>query len=292
MRGIIIKGIAGFYYVKEEKTGDVFQCKARGLFKKEGLTPAVGDCVLFRCGDGPEDDGLIEELLPRKNQFIRPPIANVDCFIVVIAAAHPRPNLALTDKFLLMAEKSSTEIILCLSKMDLAKPSLTREIRELYGESYSLIFLSTVTGQGIEELRHAIRGRHVALAGPSGVGKSTLLNALAPGAAAETGEISKKTKRGKHTTRHCELFDLGYGTMVFDTPGFTSFEILEADEEELQHLYPEMGPFIGSCKYDNCRHIKEPGCAVRQAAEEGKIPWKRYESYKNHLGEIQEKNRY
>ncbi len=292
MRGIIIKGIAGFYYVKEDVTGHVFQCKARGLFKKEGLTPAVGDEVVFQHGEGPEDDGLIVEILPRKNQFIRPPIANVDCFVIVMAAAHPRPNLALTDKFLVMAEKSNTEIILCLSKMDLAKHSLAEEIKGIYEPSYRIAYVSTVTGEGLEDLKRMIKGKRVALAGPSGVGKSTLLNGLVPGAAAETGDISKKTKRGKHTTRHCELFDLGCDTMIFDTPGFTSFEILEADEEELQHLYPELVPFIGRCKYDNCRHLKEPGCAVRLAAEDGRIPWKRYESYKNQLGEIQEKNRY
>ncbi|MCI9598530.1 MAG: ribosome small subunit-dependent GTPase A [Firmicutes bacterium] len=293
MKGTIVKGIAGFYYVKEEgRDTPAFQCKARGVFKKDGIVPAVGDHVAFQLGEGPEDDGLITQILPRKNQFIRPPIVNVDCFVVIMAAAHPKPNLALMDKFLVMAEKSSTDIIVCLNKLDLAKGGLTEEIQRLYGDVYPVVCLSAESGKHIEELRGLIRGKQTAFAGPSGVGKSTLLNALLPSAAAQTGDVSKKTKRGRHTTRHCELFDLGDGTMIFDTPGFTSFEIMEAEEDELQHLFPEMEPFLGACRYDDCRHLKEPGCMVRQAVEEGKIPRGRYESYKVLLGEIQAKNRY
>ncbi len=293
MKGTIVKGIAGFYYVKEEgRDIPAFQCKARGVFKKDGTVPAVGDHVMFQLGEGPEDDGLITEILPRKNQFIRPPIANVDCFVVVMAAAHPKPNLALVDKFLVMAEKSGTEIIVCLNKLDLAKERLVEEVKQLYGSIYPVVCLSAGTGLRTDELRELIKGKQTALAGPSGVGKSTLLNALLPSAAAETGDVSKKTKRGRHTTRHCELFDLGDGTMIFDTPGFTSFEIMEAEEAELQHLFPEMEPFLGTCRYDDCRHLKEPGCMVRQAVEQGTIPQGRYESYKVLLGEIQAKNRY
>lgn len=290
MKGTIVKGIAGFYYVK---TGEeLYQCRARGVFKKEGVTPAVGDEVIFEPGRGEEDDGVVAEILPRKNRFIRPPIANVDCFAIVMAAAHPKPNLAVADKFLIMAEKSNTEAVFCLNKMDLAKNDLIRQIRQRYKDAYPVVCLSSTQKQGLEELKERIQGKRTALAGPSGVGKSTILNALKPEAEAQTGLVSHKTKRGKHTTRHCELFDLGDGTMLFDTPGFTSFEILEAEEEELQHLYPELRPFIGSCRYDNCRHLKEPDCAVRQAAEEGRIPMERYESYKAHLEEIQAKNRY
>lgn len=290
MNGTIVKGIAGFYYVK---TGEeLYQCRARGVFKKEGVTPAVGDEVIFEPGRGEEDDGVVAEILPRKNRFIRPPIANVDCFAIVMAAAHPKPNLAVADKFFIMAEKSNTEAVFCLNKMDLAKNDLIRQIRQRYKDAYPVVCLSSTQKQGLEELKERIQGKRTALAGPSGVGKSTILNALKPEAEAQTGLVSHKTKRGKHTTRHCELFDLGDGTMLFDTPGFTSFEILEAEEEELQHLYPELRPFIGSCRYDNCRHLKEPDCAVRQAAEEGRIPMERYESYKAHLEEIQAKNRY
>lgn len=289
MEGTIVKGIAGFYYVKEGER--LHQCKARGVFKKEGITPAVGDRVLFEPESG-EDDGWITEILPRKNRFIRPPIANVDCFVIVMAAAHPKPNLAVADKFLVMAEKSDTDIVFCLNKIDAAKQAAVEEIKDIYKGAYPVVCLSAASGEGLEDLRLRIRGKQAALAGPSGVGKSTILNALKPEADAETGGISHKTKRGKHTTRHCELFDLGDGTMLFDTPGFTSFEILDSGEEELQHLYPELRPFIGACRYDNCRHLKEPGCAVRQAAEEGHIHAKRYESYQTQLQEIQDKSRY
>lgn len=343
MKGTIVKGIAGFYYVKEEGPqqaalltswkqqafgegadpsgtkrygGDFFQaaaeltpeegslpsgecsgsriwqCKARGIFKKEGLTPAVGDLVEFELGKGQEDDGLITEILPRKNQFIRPPIANVDCFAVVMAAAHPKPNLAVADKFLVMAEKSGTDVIFCINKADLAKPETIERLTAIYAPVYPVVCLNGALGDGIDELKQLMKGKRTALAGPSGVGKSTLLNCLIPGASAETGDVSHKTKRGRHTTRHSELFDLGDGTMIFDTPGFTSFDILEADEEELQHLYPEFVPYLGECRYDDCRHIKEPGCAVRRAVEEGRICRQRYESYAAQLAEIQEKRRY
>lgn len=290
MKGLIVKGISGFYYVRAgQKT---YRCRARGIFKKEGITPATGDEVIFEPGTGEEDDGLVETVLPRKNRFIRPPIANVDCFAIVMAAAHPKPNLAVTDKFLIMAEKSNTQIIVCLNKVDLAKGPIVEEVKALYEKAYPVLSLSGITGEGVEALKDRIQGKRVALAGPSGAGKSTLLNLLKPEATAQTGVISRKTKKGRHTTRHCELFDLGGGAMIFDTPGFTSFDILEADEGELQHLYPELRPFIGSCRYDNCRHMKEPGCAVRRAAEDGYIPWKRYESYQLQMEEIQGKNRY
>lgn len=290
MIGTIVKGIAGFYYIKAGSR--VHQCKARGVFKKDGITPAVGDQVEFTPGEDEEQDGLVEKILPRKNQFIRPPIANVDCFAVVLAAAHPRPNLVIVDKFLVMAEKAHTDVVLCINKIDLADDAAVEHLKSIYDPIYPVVCLSGSTGVGVDELKMKLYGKRTAFAGASGVGKSTLTNRLSPGARAETGNISLKTKKGKHTTRHAELFDLGGGTMIFDTPGFSSFEILEAGEEELQYLYPELEPFIGCCKYDNCRHIKEPGCAVHQAAKEGEIAPSRYESYKAQLGEIQEKNKF
>ena len=290
MKGTIVKGIAGFYYVKHEDK--VYQCKARGVFKNDGIKPMVGDYATFEEGAGEDDNGWVTEIHERKNEFIRPPIANVDCFVIVMAAAQPKPNLAVMDKFLVMAEKSNTDIVLCVNKTDLAKGKTLDQLNEIYGSVYPMVFVSAGKHEGIDELKSMLKGKHVALAGPSGVGKSTILNCLIPGADAETGSISHKSKRGRHTTRHSELFDLGDGTMLFDTPGFTSFDILEAEEDELQHLYPEIAPYAGKCRYDNCRHIKEPECAVREAVESGEISQERYDSYKTQLEEIQKKDRY
>ncbi|QAT43188.1 ribosome small subunit-dependent GTPase A [Aminipila luticellarii] len=287
MEGIIIKGIAGFYYVK---AGDaVYQCKGRGLFKKDGRKLAVGDVVQIQLNEG--SDALITEIRERKNSFVRPPIVNVDCFAVVFSVTQPEPNFSIIDRFLVMAEKSNMDIILCANKVDLAKEAELHKLESIYGKIYPIVFLSGRTGQGIEELKTLLTGKKCALAGPSGVGKSTILNALEPRVSVETGEISEKTKRGKHTTRHVEIFDTAFGAMIFDTPGFTSFEVLEAEEEELAQLYPEMQEYLGQCRYDNCRHLKEPDCRIREAVAEGKISQSRYSSYVEQIKEIREKSK-
>ena len=282
MRGTIIKGIAGFYYVKSGET--VYRCRARGLFKEQGVKPAVGDEVCFEIG-AEEDNTLVTEILPRKNCFIRPFVANVDCFAVVAAAKKPAPVLQTIDRFLVMAEKAGTEIVLCINKCDLK--GRQEELREIYEPIYPVVLLGEGMEDGLDQLRELIKGKKCALAGASGVGKSTILNRLHPDKPMETGSISRKSQRGKHTTRHTELFNLDEeGTMVFDTPGFTSFDILEAEAEELQFLYPEIGAFAGKCRYDNCRHLAEPGCAVKQALDEGKINESRYRSYREQMEEL------
>ncbi len=299
-KGLIVKGIAGFYYVK---SGDeVYRCKARGVFKQRAVKPAVGDEVKFEII--PEnDDSLITEVLPRKNSFIRPFIANVDCFAIVAAAASPAPILSVIDRFMVMAEKNGTEIILCVNKCDLAagdkkNAKKAREViammKRIYEPIYPVLFLDPESSESLAEFRRLTSGGKVALAGPSGVGKSTVLNRLIPDAGAETGKISSKADRGKHTTRHAELFSIDeeHGTMIFDTPGFTSFDIMEAEEEELQYLYPEMAEFLGKCRYHNCKHLSEPECSVRQAVEEGKIAKERYESYKSQMEEIRRAKQY
>ena len=295
-----MKGVAGFYYVK---SGDsVYRCKARGIFKQREIRPAVGDHVVVDLIPD-NDDSWITEILPRRNSFIRPFIANVECFVIVTAAAKPAPLLSVIDRFLVMAEKSGTDIVICINKCDLAEASSSggrkaaenlKLLREIYEPIYPVICLDSKSGGGYEALKELIRGRKSALAGPSGVGKSTILNRLIPGASCETGSISEKSQRGRHTTRHSELFviDETEGTMLFDTPGFTSFDILQAEEEELQHFYPEIETQMGTCRYHNCRHIAEPGCGVLKAVAEGKINRNRYESYQSQLDEIRRAKQY
>ena len=287
MTGLIVKGVGGFYYVHTEQ--GVIEAKGRGIFKKDGFLLAVGDEVELEILE--DGTGVINEVFPRKNQFIRPPIVNVDMFLVVLSPVHPRPNYILIDKFLIMAEMHDVEPVLCVNKCDLASDKEIAAIEEVYQGVYPTFLVSGKTGEGLDTLMERLRGKKAALAGPSGVGKSTILNRLHPEAKMETGEISKKTNRGKHTTRHAEIFFTEGGGMLFDTPGFTSFEILEAEEEELASYYPEIEKYRGLCRYDDCRHKKEPECAVREAVQQGKIHWRRYESYLANLEEIQSRKK-
>lgn len=288
MRGLIIKGIGGFYYVKTAE--GVFQAKGRGIFKKEGITLAVGDIVDLEVL--PDGDGVINSIEPRKNQFIRPPIANIDQFIVVFAARKPKPNFSIIDKFLIMAEQNDIEPVICMNKCDLVSKDELAEMKAIYENVYPIICVSGKTGEGIDQLLHFMEGKRVAFAGPSGVGKSTITNLIIPEANMETGNVSHKTDRGKHTTRHVEIFETEGGGMVFDTPGFTSFDILEAEEDTLSGFYPEIAEYAGCCRFDNCRHIKEPGCSVTEAVEEGKISKVRYDSYLANIEEIRKRKKY
>ena len=290
MRGLITKGIGGFYYVKTNK--GLIEAKGRGAFKNEGIKLAVGDEVELSIIDEEAGKGVIESIYPRRNEFIRPPIVNVDMFIIVLTPTNPKPNFALIDKFLIMSELHNVEAVVCINKCDLADEERLTDIAEVYDNIYTVIQTSTLTGQGLDKLKEIISGKTAALCGPSGVGKSTLLNNLIPHANMETGAISQKTKRGKHTTRHAEIFDVEGGGMLFDTPGFTSFEILEAQEDNLASFYPDIEAHAKGCRYDNCRHLKEPGCSVREAVAAGKIHKFRYDSYVKNIEKIRAKKKY
>lgn len=298
MTGLIIKGIGGFYYVKNED--GIFECRGRGAFKNKGIKLQVGDRVEFSEVElsaeakkrGMEHEGVIEALQERKNAFIRPPIVNVDLFCVTFAAKDPEPNFALIDKFLIMAEKNSVEAVIVMNKCDLVDEETLEEYEGIYKGLYPVVRVSAEQETGLKELDEHISGKIAAFAGPSGVGKSSIINALVPHADMETGEVSRKTSRGRHTTRHVEIFETEGGGLIYDTPGFTSFDILEAEEEELQDLYPEMRPYKGKCYYDNCRHLKEPDCAVKDAVRAGEISRIRYKSYKSNIEEIREKRKY
>ncbi|MCQ2552833.1 MAG: ribosome small subunit-dependent GTPase A [Clostridia bacterium] len=274
MQGTIVKGIAGFYYVWADN--NIYECKAKGVFRKKGLTPLAGDKVELEINaDG---SGTVAKILERRNFFDRPPVANVECFVLVAAAKDPLPSFLMLDRFCVMAEKANAELIICLNKGDLAEEKMIEDFKKAYDGIYKLFVISAKEGKGIEELKAAIMGKQVALAGPSGVGKSTLTNLLIGEGSSVTGEISDRLARGKNTTRHTELFK-GDGFFLFDTPGFTSFEAELEDEGQLASLFPEFENYLGECKFNDCRHIKEPGCRIREALEKGEIHKTRYDSY-------------
>lgn len=275
MQGVIIKALSGFYYVKTE-SGTV-ECRARGRFRLDGSSPLVGDRVEISLDANGK--GRVDKLLPRKNFFIRPAVANVDLLIAVASEVNPVTDPFLIDRVTAFAEHMGCEVLICINKSDAARVSRLRDIYATSG--YRVIETSAVTGEGVEELRGCIAGKVCAFSGNSGVGKSSLLNALEPGLGLETGVVSEKLGRGRHTTRHVEIFPAG-GAFVADTPGFASFDMEQLPpipKEELQFCFPEFGPYIGKCRFDDCAHLKEPGCAVREAMDEGKINASRHLSY-------------
>lgn len=273
MRGVIVKALSGFYYVKDDVSGALAECRARGLFRLDGTSPLVGDRVEY-------SENTVTEILPRLNAFDRPPCANVEVMVICCAAAQPDPSFEVIDKLTVAALAAGARAVICVNKSDLASGEITDKFRRIYGGVFPLIFTSALSGEGTEELAHVLRGRQAALCGPSGCGKSSLTNALTGGLASATGSISGRTGRGKNTTRHTELFE-AEGFMLFDTPGFTSFDEPELPSQELQHLFPEMEPFVGSCAFADCAHLKEPGCAVTDAVRAGKISRPRYRSYRS-----------
>ncbi len=275
-KGLIIKALSGFYYVKTEE--GVTACRARGKFRLDGVSPLVGDYVEFDLtADG---KGFVKSIEPRKNLFIRPAVANVDYLVLMCANVNPVTDPFLVDRVAVIAEHAGCGCIICVNKCDLDPGD---ELFEIFSSTgYPVIRTSAVSGEGVDELKALIRGKTVAFAGNSGVGKSSLLNTIAPGYNVSVGEVSEALGRGRHTTRHVELFDAGEGTMIADTPGFASFDLTQMKpikKMELQHDFTEFRPFIGSCRFLDCAHLKEPGCAVLDAVERGEINPSRHKSY-------------
>ncbi len=293
MRGRIIKGIAGFYYVYVEGRG-IYECRAKGIFRNRGLKPLVGDMVEIQALDESERSGNVEEILPRSSELIRPAVANLSQALIVFALSKPKPNLGLLDRFLVMMRQKELPSIICFNKLDEAQED-QEELRRIYAGSGSpLVFVSAKTGEGTQELRKMLLDQMTALAGPSGVGKSTLTNLLIPEADSQTGQISGKLERGKHTTRHSELYRIQKDSYLFDTPGFSSLDLMEEEKEELRYDFPEFSPYENKCRFPGCAHVQEPGCAVKAAVEAGKIHRRRYDSYLDFYEELceREKRRY
>lgn len=273
--GIISKSIAGFYHVVNEQ-GELLVCKSRGIFRKDDIVPLVGDKVLVEYKDKMY---VISKILERKNELIRPPVANVDICVIVVASVVPEISLIFLDKLLVSVQKENIVPIICVNKIDLDSKKTYLELKNQY-RCFLVLGISAKTGEGMEELKHNLLNKISVFAGQSGVGKSSILNRLIPNAFLKVGDISKKIERGKNTTRVVELLRLDNNTFVADTPGFSSFDLREIKRSDLKNYYPEFANSI-SCKYPNCDHISEPECAVKMAVSKDEISYERYERYKN-----------
>lgn len=292
MKGKIIKGIAGFYYVHDGRS-KIYECKAKGVFRNRNIKPLVGDDVEFMVLDEKEGTGNIDAILPRKNKLIRPAVSNVDQAVVVFAVTEPLPNLNLLDRFLVMMERQEIPVIICFNKIDLSGGKEIEELRAIYGPAgYTLHFISTYEAAGLEKLHELIAGKTTVLAGPSGVGKSSITNFLQPEARMETGVVSEKIKRGKHTTRHSELFFVENGTYMMDTPGFSSMYIEDLEPNELKDYFPEFSEYEQECRFLGCIHVGEKVCGVKTAVADGKISRSRYDNYLLLYQELKDKRRY
>ena len=292
MQGKIVKGIAGFYYVHVVESG-LYECKAKGVFRKEKIKPLVGDVVEIDILDETEKKGNIIEVLERKSELIRPAVANIDQALVVFAVTKPKPHFNLLDRFLIMMESKGIPVIMCFNKKDIATESEIQEIKDIYEKcGYQIVFTSAQEKENLEEVRELLRGKTTAIAGPSGVGKSSLINIFQPDANMETGSISEKIERGKHTTRHSELIWIEENTYIMDTPGFSSLYTNEFEKEELKYYFTEFSAYEGQCRFLGCDHVHEPECAVKAALDEGKIHPVRYENYLEMYKELKEKRRY
>ncbi|MCM1262765.1 MAG: ribosome small subunit-dependent GTPase A [Butyrivibrio sp.] len=291
MVGKIIKGIAGFYYVHVEGKG-IYSCKAKGIFRKIHVKPLVGDDVCIEALDENDKEGNITEILPRRNELVRPAVANIDQALIVFAMTKPTPNLNLIDRLLIHMRNQNLACVICFNKQDIATEEEKNTLLSAYGNcGYRVFFISALEPESVEDLKLVLAGKTTTLAGPSGVGKSTLINCLNPEAAMETGSISKKIERGRHTTRHSEIIALGNEAYIMDTPGFTSLDISCIEERKIRTYYPEFSRYEPYCRFTSCAHIKEPECSVKDAVERGDISRVRYENYIQIYEEVKELRR-
>ena len=292
MQGKIVKGISGFYYVHVVESG-IYECKAKGIFRQQKMKPLVGDDVEIDIISEEKKTGNVAAILPRKNALIRPAVANVEQALLIFAAVSPNPNFNLLDRFLVMMGRQDVPVILCFNKCDLITEEQQQEIASIYEASgCKILFVSAKKELGLKKLQEILEGKTTTVAGPSGVGKSSLINLLALEACMETGEISKKIERGRHTTRHAELIQLKGDGYIMDTPGFSSLYLPEMEKEELQDCYPEFAAFEPYCRFQGCSHISEPDCGVKEALSEGKIHPVRYENYCQLYGELKDRKKY
>lgn len=287
MKGKILKGIGGFYYVLDEE-GTIFECKARGRFRKDGVTPLPGDNVEFSIDK--DDYGFIEEILSRVNELKRPRVANVDMAAIVASAGVPNIDAVLCDKLLIYAYKYNIEPLLIINKSDTVSEKKIEQLISEYKDACDIISVSAKTKQGLDELKLKLTNKCTCFAGQSAAGKSSILNALFADLDLKTGGMSKKTDRGRHTTRHAELLLLeGFGGTVVDTPGFSFLETDDILPEELKSYYPDFAEYADSCRFNSCLHENEPSCSIKQAVQDNLINNKRYQRYLKILKELQEK---
>ena len=287
-----MKGIAGFYYVNVVESG-VYECKAKGVFRKEKIKPLVGDNVRIEILDSENKTGNIVEICLRKNELIRPAVANIDQALVVFAVTKPAPHFNLLDRFLVMMERKEIPVVLCFNKKDIAADPEIAELRAIYEHAgYPIVFTSALEQNNIEKIRALLKNKTTVIAGPSGVGKSSLINLLQSEVQMETGSISRKIERGKHTTRHSELIPIDEDSYIMDTPGFSSLYVNDFEKEELKYYFREFADYEGMCRFQGCDHVHEPGCAVKEALEAGRIHPVRYKNYLEMYTELKEKKRY
>ncbi|MBP7277820.1 MAG: ribosome small subunit-dependent GTPase A [Sedimentibacter sp.] len=291
IEGIITKGVGGNYYV--DIGSKIIECRARGLFRLKNIKPLVGDKVLIRITEEDEDMGYIEEIKERTSEIKRPPVANAQQLVIIFSVKNPEPSFILLDKLLIAAKSNNLNPVICINKSDLANEEEKENILNIFKNTgYKIIFTSKYDEDSLQNLKDILKDRLNVFSGPSGVGKSSLMNAIEPGFYLETGEISDKLKRGRHTTRHAEIFKLGFGGYAVDTPGFSSFELEGVDEYSLKSYYPEIVKYDEGCKFLDCLHYKEPGCVIKEAVNSDLISKVRYNNYIKLLEQIKESKPY